>query len=469
MNYDNFMKNVSLKVAPHSKEAEMMVLGCMLTNIDALNISADMLEETDFYFSEHKPIFYALKEMYRRDRPVDVHLVCEELKRTANLEAVGGASYIVTLAQYAGTAAHIEEYAEIVHDKSLLRQMFQAAQKIEKNALEEPEDVGIALDNAQKLFFEIGKSARAGSATLLREVLTGVKAASSLPFIKELEKKQQEYLEKGDNDTIVVGVPTHYTDLDKMLNGFGHSNLIILAGRPAMGKTALALNIAQNVCVKGNKAVGFFSLEMSAEQLVHRVVCAQAEVESDKMRKGAIDAAEYHRICEAVRILENKTLIIDDQSNITISDLKARARRMKESYDIELLVIDYLQLLSGSSSYRAQESRQLEISEISRSLKHLARELNIPVLCAAQLSRKVEERQGHRPMMSDLRESGSLEQDSDVVMLILRRDYYDKNDHPGMAEVIIAKNRHGSVGDVRLCFRKEFGLFANLAIDHLQD
>jgi replicative DNA helicase len=215
--------------------------------------------------------------------------------------------------------------------------------------------------------------------------------------------------------------------------------------------------------------VGFFSLEMSAEQLVHRVVCAQAEVESDKMRKGAIDAAEYHRICEAVRILENKTLIIDDQSNITISDLKARARRMKESYDIELLVIDYLQLLSGSSSYRAQESRQLEISEISRSLKHLARELNIPVLCAAQLSRKVEERQGHRPMMSDLRESGSLEQDSDVVMLMLRRDYYDKNDHPGMAEVIIAKNRHGSVGDVRLCFRKEFGLFANLAIDHLQE
>lgn len=458
------MKDSQLKIAPHSKEAEMMVLGCMLTNIDALNISANALADHDFYFVEHKPIFLSLKEFFKKDKPVDVHIICEELKRQNKLESVGGAGYVVTLAQYAGTSAHIEQYVDIVHNKSLLRQMLYAAQKIERQALNEPDNVSEALDEAQKQFFDIGKFARSGSATLLKDVLTGVKSESELPFIKELEKRQLEYLEKGDDEAHVVsGVPTHFIDLDKMINGFGRSNLIILAARPAMGKTALVLNIAENVCVHSHKAVGIFSLEMSAEQLVHRIICTQAEVESDKIRKGNIDGDEYQRIVGAVNRLENKTLIIDDQSSITISDLRARARRMKESYDIDLLVIDYLQLLSGSNSYRAQESRQLEISEISRSLKHLARELNIPILCAAQLSRKVEERQGHRPMMSDLRESGSIEQDSDVVMFLLRKEYYDANDHPGMAEVIVAKNRHGSVGDVQLAFRKEIGQFCNLA------
>jgi replicative DNA helicase len=238
---------------------------------------------------------------------------------------------------------------------------------------------------------------------------------------------------------------------------------MILAARPAMGKTALALNIAENICFKGGIPVGVFSLEMSAEQLVHRVICSQAEVESDKIKTGALNGMEFQRIVAAVNGMQNHVMVIDDQPGLKITDLRARARRMKESYNIGFLVIDYLQLISGSGSFRTQENRQNEIAEISRMLKNLARELNIPVLCLSQLSRKVEERQGHRPMMSDLRESGSIEQDSDIVMFLLRREYYDPNDKPGMAELIVAKNRHGGIGTVNLTYRKEIVQFANYA------
>ena len=228
-----------------------------------------------------------------------------------------------------------------------------------------------------------------------------------------------------------------------------------------MGKTAFASNIAENICFKNKIPVGIFSLEMSAEQLLHRMVCSQAEVESQKIQTGSLNGAEYQRIVAAVNMMQKHTMIIDDQPGLKITDLRARARRMKEAHDIGFIIIDYLQLISGSGNSRSQENRQVEISEISRMLKTLARELNIPILCLAQLSRKVEERQGHRPMMSDLRESGSLEQDSDVVMFLFRREYYDKHDKPGLAEVIVAKNRHGGVGDVVLTFRKELGQFAN--------
>jgi replicative DNA helicase len=246
-----------------------------------------------------------------------------------------------------------------------------------------------------------------------------------------------------------------------MLNGFNNSNLMILAARPAMGKTALALNFAENICFKNKIPTGIFSLEMSAEQLVHRVICSQSEVESDKIKMGSLNGMEYQRIVETVNQVQDHVLLIDDQPGISINELRARARRMKECYNIGFLIVDYLQLLSGSGSYRVTESRQLEISEISRNMKNLARELNIPILCLSQLSRKVEERQGHRPMMSDLRESGSLEQDSDVIMFLLRREYYDPMDKPGLAELIVAKNRHGGIGNINLTFRKEMGQFAN--------
>ncbi|MCP5469012.1 MAG: replicative DNA helicase [Chlamydiales bacterium] len=449
------------RVAPNSKESEMMVLGCMLTGINSLNTAADALDENDFYFPENRLIFHVLKEAYRQDKPADVHLVCEELKRLGKLDAVGGVSYVTTLAQYAGTSAYLEEYANIVKSKALLRRMIQAAQKVEKNALEEPPNVHDALDEAQALFFQIGQSAAPGAGVSLRDLLQGQKTTSETPFLKDLQERQEKFRTLGPDDAKITGIPTHYLDLDVMINGLNNSNLMIIAGRPAMGKTALSLNIAEQVCFKNNMPVGIFSLEMSAEQLMHRLVCSQAEVESDKIRTGSLSGVEFQRIVTAVSEMQEHTMVIDDQPGLKITDLRARARRMKESYDIQFLVIDYLQLISGSGSSRTMESRQNEISEISRMLKTLARELNIPILCPSQLSRKVEDRAGHRPMLSDLRESGSIEQDSDLVMFLLRREYYDPNDKPGMAEVIVAKNRHGSVGSVNLTFVKELVQFRN--------
>lgn len=454
-------KDIKVKIAPNSKESEMMVIGCMLTSINALNVGADSLDDTDFYYTEHKIIFQILKTAFKQDKPADVHLICEELKRMEKLDAVGGAGYITTLAQYAGTSAHIEEYCRLVRDKSILRNMINSSQVVEKRALEEPQDVYEALDEAQQLFFKISQKANQESGKLVTEILTGVKAESQKGYLEELQERQEEYLLKGPEEAGISGIRSHYTDMDKMLNGLNNSNLMILAARPAMGKTALALNIAQNVCFKNNIPVGVFSLEMGAEQLVHRVICSESEVESDKIKTGAINGVEYQRIVAAVNEMQKHTMIIDDQPGLKITDLRARARRMKESHGIGFLVIDYLQLISGSGSGRSNESRQIEISEISRMLKNLARELDIPILCLSQLSRKVEERQGHRPMMSDLRESGSIEQDSDIVMFLLRREYYDPNDKPGMAELIVGKNRHGPVGSVNFTYRKEFALFQN--------
>jgi replicative DNA helicase len=338
--------------------------------------------------------------------------------------------------------------------------MINAAHIVEKNALDEPQNVQEVLDDAQQLFFKISQSANPQSGVLIKEVLLGVKSESSAPFLRDLQEKQEQFQLRGPNDPGITGIPTLFTDFDKMINGLGNSNLMILAARPAMGKTAFALNIAENVCFKNQIPVGIFSLEMSADQLVHRLICSQSEVESDKIKTGSLNGVEFQRVVASVNEMQKYTMVIDDQPGLKITDLRARARRMKESYGIGFLVIDYLQLISGSGT-RSSENRQNEISEISRLLKNLARELNIPILCLSQLSRKVEERPGHRPMMSDLRESGSIEQDADMVMFLLRREYYDPNDKPGMAELIIGKNRHGGVGIVNLTYRKEIVQFAN--------
>ena len=458
----------AIKTPPASKESEMMVLGCMLTSINSLNIAAEALEETDFYYSEHRLIFHCLKEAYKADRPADVHLVAEELKRQEKLQSIGGVVYLTTLAQYAATSAYIEEYIKIVKDKAILRKMVAAAQLIEKTTLEEPADVHGALDDAQKLFFEIGQSSHSKNGILVSDILRGKSSGSNQSFLKELEARQERFIKMGPEESAITGISTQFIDLDKMINGLNNSHLIILAARPAMGKTALALNIAENVAFKSKIPVGVFSLEMTAEQLVHRIVCSQSEVESDKIRTGSLSPMEFHQVVEAVNEIQSHTLVIDDQPGLKITDLRARARRMKESYGIGFIVIDYLQLISGSGSSRTLESRQNEISEISRMLKTLARELDVPILCLSQLSRKVEERTGHRPMMSDLRESGSIEQDADIVMFLLRREYYDPHDRPGQAELIIAKNRHGSVGSVNFTYRKEIAQFANFSASHYQ-
>ena len=452
---------VLARVPPNSKDSEMMVLGCMLTSINSLNIAADSLEEFDFYYSDHQKIFSSLRAAYRADKPADIHLIAEELKRQNLLEEVGGVSYLTTLAQYAGTSAYIEEYVSLIREKATLRRMIQAAQVIEKRALSEPEDVSVALDEAQAQFFQISQSTQSGYGLTIKELITGAKAQSKMPYLKELQERQQRYQELGPNQPAITGLSTHFIDLDKILNGFGLSNLIILASRPAMGKTALALGICEEICFRSAAPVGIFSLEMSADQLLHRLICSRAEVESEKILTGSLNGSEYQRIVSAAHEMQQQTMIIDDQPGLKITDLRARARRMKETHKIGFLMIDYLQLISGSGNMRSSENRQIEISEISRMLKNLARELNIPVLCLAQLSRKVEERQGHRPMMSDLRESGSIEQDSDVVLFLLRREYYDPHDKPGQAEIIVAKNRHGPVGSVQLTYRKELARFAN--------
>lgn len=454
------------RIPPNSKESEMMVLGCMLTNINALNVGADSLNELDFYYTEHQTIYSTLRAAYRADKPADIHLIGEELKRQNKLDAVGGISYLTTLAQYAGTSAFIEEYITLVREKSVLRQMITAAQGIEKTALEEPADVLGALDQAQSQFFNISQENQQNAGVSIRDLITGAKAESKLPYLKELQERQQNFQEKGPGETGITGIPTHFIDIDKMLNGFNKSNLMILAARPSMGKSAIAINLAENICFKNHIPVGFFSLEMSASQILHRIISSQSEVESDKIQTGSLSGAEYQRIVAAANMMQKHVFIIDDQPGLKITDVRARARRMKEAYNVGFIVIDYLQLLSGSGNMRSFENRQTEISEISRMLKNLARELDIPILCAAQLSRKVEERQGHRPMLSDLRESGSIEQDADVVMMLFRRDYYDKYDKPGMAEIIVAKNRHGAVGDVQLAFRKEIGQFANYSPIH---
>ena len=402
------------KIPPNSKESEMIVLGCMLTAIGSLNIAADSLEEHDFYYTEHKIIFEVLKGCFVQDKPADVHLVAEELKRRSQLKTVGGVAYLTTLVQYAGTAAHIEEYTVLVRNKSLLRRMIHTAQEIEKQAFDNPDDVQSSLDTAQQKFFHISQSANTLGGILIKDIISGAKATSKLPYLKELQEKQEKYQARGPDDPGITGIPTHFLEFDKMVSGISPSNLMILAARPAMGKTALALNIAENICFKNNLPVGIFSLEMTADQLLHRIICSQAEVESDKIKTGSLNGIEFQRIVGAVNTMQKHTMIIDDQPGLKITDLRARARRMKEAYGIEFLVIDYLQLLSGSGNFRNQENRQLEVSEISRLLKTLARELNIPILCLSQLSRKVEERAGHRPMMSDLRESGCLTGDAQI-------------------------------------------------------
>lgn len=403
------------RVPPHSREAEMMVLGCMLTSINSLNITAERLEEGDFYFSEHKMIFRCLQDAYKSDKPADIHLVAEELKRRDTLQAIGGIVYLTSLAQYAGTSAYIEEYAEVVKNKSVLRQMVSSAQHVEKQALDEPHDVDTALDEAQQLFFRIGQTRNPQAGILVRDILSGKDSYSTMPFIKELETRQERYMRLGAAEVGITGIPTHFLDLDRMINGLNNSHLVILASRPAMGKTALALNIAENVAFNNNIPVGIFSLEMTAEQLVHRIVCSQAEVESSKIQTGSLTPMEFHQVVESVSEIQKHTIVIDDQPGLKITDLRARARRMKESYKVGLIIIDYLQLISGSGSSKGIENRQNEISEISRMLKILARELDVPIFCLSQLSRRVEERTGHRPLMSDLRESGCLTGDTRIL------------------------------------------------------
>ncbi len=452
------MNNQSLLKPPSSKESEMMVLGCMLTSINSLNVGADSLDDADFYYNEHKIIFQVLKNAYKSDKPADVHIVCEELKRQDKLKSIGGAAYVTSLAQYAGTSAYTEEYVQIVQNNSILRRMIYAAQKIEKEALQGPDDVYSCLDNAMDEFFQISQSNLTECGKTAEEIISGAKSESKKSFEQILIENKARFDQFGSQGSKFSGIPTGFIDVDRMINGLGNSNFIVLACRPSMGKTALSLNIALNVTRNSKIPVGIFSLEMSAEQLIHRMICSDSGISSTKITTGEFSQKEYDLVSKASEEIRQLPIIIDDQSGLKINDIRARARKMVQKKKVGLLIIDYLGLINGSTR---PESRQMEISEISRMLKGLARELNIPILCCAQLSRKVEERAGHRPLMSDLRDSGSIEQDADVVMFLYRREYYDPNDKPGVAEIIVSKNRHGPVGNIQLAYNKEIAKFEN--------
>lgn len=453
-----------MDVLPSSKDAEMMVLGCMLQNIDHFNEGCDSLDDIDFFFTEHRVIFQAMCFLLRNDSVCEVVTLSEELKSRKQLHSIGGVAYLVVLCQYCGTSASLLDYIDIVKNKSTLRKMILASKKIEHEAYQDPEDVPAVLDKAQREFFHISQGIVEDGYITIGQIIDGSKTQSGKPVCDQIEEGRERHsrLEKG-LPVQDLGVSTGFYDLDDMIDGFGNSNLIILAARPGMGKSALAVNIAENVVFKSKKPVGIFSLEMSAEQLVYRILCSQAEVPGDYVRKGTLSTEQFEKIKEISEIHKNAPFLIDDQAVLTVFDLRNRARRMKESHGIHLLIVDYLQLLSSGKNYRPTENRQVEVSEISRTLKSLAKELNIPILCLSQLSREVEKRADKRPVMSDLRESGALEQDADVVMMLYRREYYDPMDKPGQAQLLVVKNRHGSVGSINIQFEKDLAKFNSLA------
>lgn len=450
-----------VRTMPSSNNAEILVLGSMFNSINSLNIASDSLDDADFFYTEHKTVFKALKSAYLEDKPADIHLIAEELTRQDLLKSVGGVTYLVSLCQSAAMSVHIESYIKILKDKSILRKMIKTTQIIEQTAFNEPLNVEEVLIEAQGLFHEISQGSGKDTFSNVVDVVSGKKSETGKSFSQILEERKLNFIENGDKDLGITGISSGFIDLDNMINGLNGSNLIILAARPAMGKTALAVNIAEHVCYKLGMPVGIFSLEMGTDQIIHRMMCSLSGVESEKIKKGSYSKEEFVKINSSVQNVLNCDMFIDDQAGLKITDLRSRARRMKEVHGIKFLVIDYLQLVTGSGIYKGNSNREGDISEVSRSLKNLAKDLNIPILCLSQLSRKVEERAGHRPMMSDLRESGSIEQDADIVMFLLRREYYDAYDKPGMAELIIAKNRHGSVGNINLTFKKEITRFEN--------
>lgn len=434
------------RIPPHNLEAEQAVLGALLIAPDSFATVAEILRAEDFYGDGHRDIYATLKEMAESGRPIDLLTVTEELQKKELLEKVGGATYLATLAGAVPTAVNVGYYAEIVSEKGLLRTLIKTCTRIAAQGYEDGAESETLLDEAERMLLGLGERRQTKNYRSIRELL-----------VETLEKIEQLYQKKGD----VTGLPTGFADLDRITSGLQPSDLILLAARPSMGKTSLGLNIAQNAAVKYEIPVGIFSLEMAGEQVVQRLLCSEALVDQQKLRTGYLSEDDWSRLLKAATRLSDAQIYIDDTPSITLLELRSKARRLKMEHGIGLLVIDYLQLLQTG---RRVENRVQEISEISRLLKSLARELDIPVLALSQLSRAVEQRGGdRRPMLSDLRESGSLEQDSDVVMFIYRDEYYNEDsEQKGIADIIVAKQRNGPVGTVQLAFLNEFTKFVNL-------
>jgi replicative DNA helicase len=434
------------RIPPQNIEAEQAVLGAVFLDPSALTLASEILIPEDFYRAAHQKIFHAMLKVADKGEPVDLVTVTAELADAKMLEEVGGVSYLSELADAVPTAANVEYYARIVEEKSILRRLIRTATSIAQDSYTREDEVDVLLNEAEKKIMEVSQRKHSGTFQNIKDVL-----------VQTYDNIEMLHNRKGE----ITGIPTGFTELDRMTAGFQRSDLIIVAARPSVGKTAFALNIAQNVATKTNENVAIFSLEMSAQQLVMRMLCAEGNINAQNLRTGKLTAEDWGKLTMAMGSLSNAGIYIDDTPSIRVSEIRAKCRRLKQESGLGMVLIDYLQLIQGSG--RNRENRQQEVSEISRSLKALARELEVPVIALSQLSRSVEQRQDKRPMMSDIRESGSIEQDADIVAFLYRDDYYDKDsENKNIIEIIIAKQRNGPVGTVQLAFIKEYNKFVNL-------
>ncbi|MFA5098350.1 MAG: replicative DNA helicase [Candidatus Margulisiibacteriota bacterium] len=430
------------RLPPQDLNAEQSVVGCMLLDKNAIIRVVEMLRPDSFYRDAHRYIFEAILNLFDKNEPVDIVTVTAELRKTDRLDSVGGSVYISDLLNCVPTAANVEYYAKIVAEKAVLRRLIEAGTKIVAEAFEDPENVDAVLDDAEKSIFEIA----------LKRSRQGFQKIDAL--LKSVLNKIDQLYGKKES---LIGIPTGYPDLDSMTGGLQNSELIIIAARPSVGKTALALNIAQNVAVKHKLPVAIFSLEMSKEALAQRLLCSESEVDAQKLRAQTLSDAGWKRLTRAIGRLSEASIWIDDTAAISATEIRAKARRMKIERGLSLVIIDYMQLIQAR--FRS-ENRVQEMSEIARALKTMARELDVPVIALSQLSRAVEQRQVRIPRLSDLRESGEIEQTADLVLFIHRDDYNNPNsEKANTAEIIIAKQRNGPTGSVDLVFRKEYTKF----------
>ena len=434
------------RVPPHNHEAEQSVIGAIFLEPQALITASEILIPEDFYRTAHQKIFQTMLTLSDQGKAIDVVTIAEELSARKEIEDVGGLAYISELANAVPTAANIVHYAKIVEEKALLRRLIRVATKIVEDGYSGEDEIETLLSEAEKNVLEVAKRKNAGDFKHVKDVL-----------VETFDNIEQLVNREGD----ITGIATGFTDLDRMTAGFQRNDLIIVAARPSVGKTAFALNVAQSIAVKERENVAIFSLEMGAEQLVMRMLCAEGNIDAQTLRTGALEDSDWEKLMMAMGSLSNAGIFIDDTPGVRINEIRAKCRRLAQEHGLGMILIDYLQLIQGSG--KPGENRQQEVSEISRSLKGLARELKVPVIALSQLSRGVEQRQDKRPMMSDLRESGSIEQDADIVAFLYRDDYYDKeSESKNMIEIIIAKQRNGPTGTVTLAFRKEFNKFLNV-------
>ncbi len=435
------------RVPPQNIEAEQSVLGAMLIKKEAITQAQELLRPDDFYREAHRIVFETMLELAGDNEAVDLVTLTEALRKKEMLEKVGGISFITALANYVPTAANIVYHAQIVKEKSELRHLIDAATEIASAAYEATDDVKDIMDDAEKKILAVAANQTGGAFEPIRNIV-----------IDTVGRVETLYENQGG----LTGISTGFRDLDRDTSGLQKSDLILVAARPSMGKTAFTLNIATYAALHGH-TVAFFSLEMSKEQLVQRMLCSEGGIDSQRLRTGQLEDADWDRLINTADRISKASIYIDDTAGINVMDLRSKARRLKAEHGLDLIVIDYLQLMQGRAR-SSSDNRQQEISEISRSLKALARELDVPVVALSQLSRSVESRTVKKPMLSDLRESGSLEQDADIVMFLYREDYYDQEtERKNITEVIIAKHRNGPIGTIELFFQKEFTKFRDLS------